>query len=74
MKYEVVYKCPLCGRRRLNENLVETSEEVGLQIVKVENDMVICSPDSIKVPLYASCDCGARSVGLAQFIGFHAKH
>ena len=74
MIYEAIYKCQLCGRRRVHDELFVTSDEAGLQIDRIEDTTVICSPDSIKVPLYASCDCGAKSVGLARFIGFHAKH
>lgn len=75
MLYEVVYKCQQCGRRRVCGDPVEFINDESHQLIaKVCEDQVISDPPDIKVPLYATCNCGAGCVGLARFIGFRVKH
>lgn len=72
-KYNIVYKCPLCGRLLYSPNSMnlEYDSLPDLLADVVKNQQFSGHPILYKAPFYIPCKCGNGNAGLAQFAGFY---
>lgn len=73
MKYQPVYKCPLCGRllSRSQPQEVPTEMLPALLGKVIQHQQLAANPFTRNnVPMHIPCKCPDGSAGLAQFAGF----
>lgn len=72
MKYNAVYKCPLCGTKIVYGESYEIprDELPNLLGMVVQNQMFMNNPALYVAPMYLPHKCKDGSAGLAQFSGF----
>ena len=73
MKYQPVYKCPLCGRllSRSKPQEVPTEMLPALLGKVIQHQQLAANPFTRNnVPMHIPCKCPDGSAGLAQFAGF----
>ena len=73
MKYQPVYKCPLCGRllSRSQPQEVPTEMLPALLGKVIQHQQLAANPFTPNnVPMHIPCQCPDGSAGLAQFAGF----